>query len=87
MENHLFKKYGYRLVTDAKQRKSVPIIRSLGRRGIPVSQEMIPDLAWFFLQILYRVPSIWPDSRNFVDWLLTKAEQVLLFFMPSMSAP
>jgi predicted ATP-grasp superfamily ATP-dependent carboligase len=65
------------LVTDAKQRKSVPIIRSLGRRGISV---IAGDDARFSMGFfskycaeswIYPAPDRQPEQ--FIDWLLAKA--------------
>jgi predicted ATP-grasp superfamily ATP-dependent carboligase len=65
------------LVTDAKQRKSVPIIRSLGRRGIPV---IAGDDARFSMGFFSKYcagswiyPSPDRQPEQFIDWLLTKA--------------
>jgi len=67
------------LVTDAKQRKSVPIIRSLGRRGIRVvagddSRFSMGCYSRYCSQgYLYPSPDATPE--HFMDWLLTQAQR------------
>jgi predicted ATP-grasp superfamily ATP-dependent carboligase len=65
------------LVTDAKQRKSVPIIRSLGRRGIPVVAGDDSRFSMGFFSKYCTESWVYPapdkQPEQFVDWLLTKA--------------
>lgn len=65
------------LVTDAKQRKSVPIIRSLGRRGIPVVAADDTRFSMGFFSKYCGASWIYPppekEPEQFIEWLLTKA--------------
>lgn len=67
------------LVTDAKQRKSVPIIRSLGRRGIRV---VAGDDSRFSMGCYSRYcsqgflyPSPDENPEQFIEWLFTQAQR------------
>jgi predicted ATP-grasp superfamily ATP-dependent carboligase len=63
------------LVTDAKQRKSIPIIRSLGRQGVPVISADDSRFSMGFYSKYCRQSLLCPSPENhpeaFVDWLLT----------------
>lgn len=67
------------LVTDAKQRKSVPIIRSLGRRGIPVvaGDDHRLSMGFFsrYCQQYFTYPSPDKDPERFIEWLIYQARQ------------
>lgn len=65
------------LVTDAKQRKAVPIIRSLGRRGIPVIAGDDQRFSMSFFSKYCRQALVYPSPgkqpERFRDWLVSQA--------------
>ena len=66
------------LVTDAEQRKSVPIIRALGRAGIPVvcgeSRRYSMGFYSKYCQRQYRYPD--PEKEDdFIAWLIQHAQK------------
>jgi len=69
------------LVTDAKQRKAVPIIRSLGRQGISVVAGDDSRISMGFFSrycqksITYPSPDRYPE--RFIDWLISQARHGL----------
>ncbi|AEB09496.1 carboxylate--amine ligase [Desulfobacca acetoxidans] len=67
------------LVTDAKQRKAVPIIRALGRRGIPVIAGDDQRFSMGFFSKYCRQALVYPSPENqperFRDWLLSQARK------------
>jgi predicted ATP-grasp superfamily ATP-dependent carboligase len=67
------------LVTDAKQRKSVPIIRSLGRQGIPVVAGDDARFSMGFFSKYCTKAMIYPapdkEPAKFMEWLLAKARE------------
>jgi predicted ATP-grasp superfamily ATP-dependent carboligase len=67
------------LVTDAWQRKAVPIIRSLGRRGIPVlAADNRPWSMGFFSRYCVKsliCPSPEQEPERFLQWVLTLARR------------
>lgn len=67
------------LVTDAKQRKSVPIIRSLGRRGIPVVAGDDDRFSMGFFSKYCAKSWIYPSPdkqpEKFMEWLLSRARE------------
>jgi predicted ATP-grasp superfamily ATP-dependent carboligase len=67
------------LITDAKQRKSVPIIRSLGRRGISVIAGDDARFSMGFFSKYCTKSWIYPppdkQPEKFIEWLLAKARE------------
>jgi predicted ATP-grasp superfamily ATP-dependent carboligase len=67
------------LVTDARQRKAVPIIRSLGRRGIPVlaGDDSRFSMGFFskYCTKSYIYPAPDEHPQQFLDWLLREARR------------
>lgn len=68
------------LVTDAELRKSVPIVRSLGRAGLYVVCGSSTRWAPSFFSKYCREAHIYPDPKDerlFLEWLISNAERKL----------
>lgn len=64
------------LITDSSQRKSIPIIRSLGRKGIDVVAAEDSSLSMGFFSKYTTSSIIYPAPENeeiFISWLIHKA--------------
>lgn len=65
------------LVTDASQRKSIPIIRSLGRKGIDVIAAEDSRLSMGFFSKYARKSLLYPAPEQeelFIQWLIEQAD-------------